>query len=401
MDLDTARLTVSPRCLSLIDSLPPYPRIDPLTLGEQLRKGGANADVVAAALTQSRLRHQAQGKFGEFARGMLFTASGLEQATRLTVAARHAARYRDAGIKTVADLTAGIGADAMAMAGLGLGVIAFERDEATALIADHNLRHWERAAVVHADSLATLAKGSVNAQGVFADPARRNARGRRHDPKDYSPPLDDVLALRGQFPALGVKVGPGIPHEALPTSASGDPVETQWVSVEGSVVEAAIWCGPLAHAQGHSALVMKGNQAHLLTGTTEHAHAGPLGDWLMEPDGAVIRAGLVGELAEQAGAHLVDATIAYLTADHEAHGPFMSTFRVLETLPYSVKRLGEVLKSRGVGTVEIKKRGMDVVPEQLRKSLKLKGDSAATVVLTRVAGTRTALIVERVTQSAD
>ena len=396
MDIESARLAVSARCLSLLDSLPPYPQIDPLALGEQLRRGGASADVVAVALTQARLRHQAEPKFGEFARGMLFTPAGLEQATRLSVAARHAARYRSAGIAAVADLTTGIGADAMAMAGLSLDVVAFEIDEATALIADHNLRHWDNAAVVHADALATLARGPVGVQGLFADPARRNARGRRHDPKDYSPPLGEVLALRARFPALGVKVGPGIPHEALPHSTSEDPVEAQWVSVDGSVVEAAVWCGALAHSPGHSALVMKGTQAHLLTGSTDHADSGALGQWLFEPDGAVIRAGLVGELAGHMGAHLVDPTIAYLTSDRDVHSPFTSNFHVLETLPYSVKRLSEALRARNVGAVEIKKRGMDVVPEQLRKALKLKGGNAATVVLTRVAGERTALIVERV-----
>jgi predicted O-methyltransferase YrrM len=396
MDLDSARIAVSPRGLALLDSLPPYPQIDALKLGEQLRQGGASADVVAVALTQARLRQQAATKFGDFARGMLFTQDGVEQATRLVVAARHAERFRDAGIKRVGDLTAGIGADAMAMAALGLGVVAFELDEATALIADHNLRHWGSAVVVNADSLATLAQGDVGIDGVFADPARRNARGRRHDPRDYTPALDEVLALRTRFPALGVKVGPGIPHDALPASADGAPVETQWVSVDGDVVEAAIWCGPLARTSGHSALVIHGTTAHEIAGDTERAPAGPLGEWLLEPDGAVIRSGVIGVLAQQTDAHLVDPTIAYLTSASPVSSPFATSFRVIDAFPYSPKRLAQELRARGVGSLEIKKRGMDVVPEQLRRTLKLKGDNSATVVLTRVAGERMALLVERV-----
>jgi len=45
-----------------------------------------------------------------------------------------------------------------------------------------------------------------------------------------------------------------------------------------------------------------------------------------------------------------------------------------------------------VGTVEIKKRGVDVDPARLRKQLKLSGDGAATVILTRIAGRHSALI---------
>ncbi|MFO7244289.1 MAG: class I SAM-dependent methyltransferase [Actinomycetes bacterium] len=395
MDVQAARIATSPRGLALLESLPPYATIDPLSLGEQLRAQGAHPDVVSVALTQARLRSEGEAKFGPFAKGMVFTPAGLEQATRLVVAARHASRYRDAGIGRVADLTTGIGADAMAFAALGIGVLAFEKDEATALIADHNLRHWEDARVVHADSLATLASGAVDVDGVFADPARRTARGRRHDPRDYEPPLDEVLALRGRWSALGVKVGPGIPHDALPSSAAQAPVEAQWVSVDGDVVEAGIWCGPLAQHPGRTALVIRGDQAHLLTGSTEQAPTGELAERLLEPDGAVIRSGLIGELADRLGARLVDPAIAYLTTDAPVATPFASAFRIEEALPYSEKALAGALRARGIGSVEIKKRGMDIAPEQLRRRLRLRGDDAATVILTRVAGKRMALIARR------
>lgn len=396
MDADAARLAASPEGLALLESLPPYATINPLTLGAQLRDKGADPALVAVVLTQARLRAAAESKFGPFAKGMLFTPAGLEQATRFAVAARHAARFRDAGIDSVADLTAGIGADAMACAALGLRVIAFESDEATALIADHNVRHWPEASVVHADSLASLAQGELDVGGVFADPARRTAHGRKHDPRDYEPPLDIVLALRERFPALGVKVGPGIPHDSIPPSTTTKPLEAQWVSVDGDVVEAALWCGPLATTPGNSALVVRGEAAHELSGNTDHANVGALGEWVMEPDGAVIRSGLIGELAARTGTRLLDPTIAYLTSDAPVATPFATAFRVLEALPYSERGLAAALKSRGVGILEIKKRGIDVAPEALRRRLKLSGDASATVILTRVLGKRMALIAERI-----
>ncbi|MDN4471555.1 class I SAM-dependent methyltransferase [Demequina zhanjiangensis] len=392
MEAETARMLLEPETLALIDSMPPYEEIEPLSFGSRLRAQGLDGGLVAAVLTQAELRHKARAKLGEFADGMLFTREGLEQATRLSVAARHARRYAAAGCERVADLTAGLGVDAMTMSALGLPVVAFERDEATALLADHHLRHWRDSVVVHADSMSTV-RDVPGVDAIFADPARRTGRGRRHDPRDYSPPLDEVLALRDQFPALGVKVGPGIPHDALP-SASHGPVEAQWVSVDGDVVEAGLWCGPLAQREGHAALVIHGDEAHEIAGDPVHGEMGGLGEYLYEPDGAVIRAGLVGPLGDSIGAHLVDPTIAYLTSDSQVSTPFARGYRVLESMPYSTSRLAKALRAREVGRVEIKKRGIDVTPERLRPQLKLRGTEAATVVLTRVAGRHTALLVE-------
>ena len=389
MDAADARLAVSADCRALADAIGEYDAKTALSVGQSLRADGVPAELVSAALTQARLRADARAKFGEFAPGMAFSQAGLEQATRLQVAALHAARYRDAGLSRIADLTCGLGADAMALAALGLGVVAFEIDEGTALLADHNLRHWPDAVVVHADGLATVR--GVDVDGVFADPARRTDRGRRHSPQDYSPPLDELLALRDQFPAVGLKLGPGIPHDALPQD-----VEAQWVSVDGDVVELGLWCGPLASRMGHNALVIAHGMAHELAGDTHRGQQRQLGAFLAEPDGAVIRAGLVGTLAEELGAGLVDPTIAYLTADTATTSPFARWFAVEEAMPFDVKHLAAALRARGVGTLEIKKRGVDVTPERLRKQLKLAGDNSATVILTRVAGRHSALICQPV-----
>ncbi|WP_159791525.1 class I SAM-dependent methyltransferase [Puerhibacterium puerhi] len=421
MDASTLSKLLSPDGWALLGSLPPYDEQRAMALAMRLREAGVDPDLAAAALTQSRLRAKARAKLGGFADGMLFTPDGVEQATRLVVAALHARRYLAAGVTRVADLTSGIGADALAFAGVGLRVLATDVDEITAAIATLNLRHFPEAEVRHGDGLA-LDLAAEGVDGVYADPARRTRGGRRlFDPSAYAPPLDAVWALRDQVPALGIKVGPGIAHQGLPADA-----ETQWVSVDGDVVEAGLWFGPLAPAgPGRSALVLRtvpgdDGEPRTLTRTLRARggsggaapggdddlvpDVGAVGHYLYEPDGAVVRAGLVAHAAAELGGRLLDRTIAYVTTDAPApadavdpatgRAPVATGYRVLDVMPFGLKRLKAYLRERGVGRLTIKKRGTAVTPEQLRSQLSLKGDAEATLVLTRVDGAQQVLVVE-------
>jgi hypothetical protein len=384
---------LTPQGWALLEALPPYDEQRALALGQRLRDDGVEPALVAAALTQSRLRARARAKFGPFADGMLFTAEGLEQATRLEVAARHAQRFTSAGVRRVADLGCGIGGDAMALAGLDVEVLAVERDETTASVATVNLRHWPQAVVRHEDAMSTDLAG---VGGAFLDPARRTASGRRVlDPRQAQPPLSFVTDLAARLPAVGAKVAPGIGHQLVPADA-----EAQWVSVDGDVVEAGLWFGLLAReGVRRSALVLTtgpdGGAVTVDDTGLQQADAGAVGGYLYEPDGAVIRARLIGDLARANGAWMLSEGIAYLTADREVDTPFARGFRVIERLPADERHLRQALHSRGVGTLEIKKRGVDVDPAALRTRLKLKGDGSATVVLTREEGRHVALLVER------
>jgi len=392
--MDAAGLAklLSPHGWALLSALPPYDETAVLALSDRLRREGVDPDLIAAALTQSRLRAKAHAKFDSFADGMLFTPAGLEQATRLTVAAHHARRYLAAGVTRIADLTCGVGADSMAFAGVGLSVLAADTDELTAALATVNLRHFPEAEVRRADGL-TLDFEAEGVDGLYADPARRASSGKRlFDPGAYSPPLDAVLELRTRVPALGVKIGPGVPHSGLPADA-----ETQWVSVDGDVVEAGLWFGPLApDGPGRSALVLRGRTARVVWDTNGGAapDVGPVGAYLYEPDGAVIRAGLVAQIAAEVQGRLIDRTIAYVTSDVLHASDAATGYRVLDAIPFGLKRLRTYLRERDVGRLTIKKRGTAVLPEQLRGQLDLRGHTEATIVLTRIAGAQHVIMVE-------
>lgn len=391
MDASELRELLSIEGLRLLDSLPEWTSTaDVVRTVADLRKQGHSPGLVAAVLAQARLRARAAAKFGPFADRMLFTEDGLEQATRLNVAAQHAGRFQRAGIAWVADLGCGIGADAMAIASLGLEVTAVERDEVTAAVAAYNLAPWSNASVEHGDAESHDLAG---VGGVFLDPARRAGGKRLKHPGDWSPSLDFAFELAERLPT-GVKLGPGIDRALIPAQA-----EAQWISVDREVVEVGVWFGTVARPGiRRAALVLGAHGPAELTAAADSpdAEPGPLGAYVLEPDGAVIRARLIGDLARSTNARMLDRTIAYLTADEVAPTPFATAFRVIAELPLDVRTLKREVAARGIGTLEIKKRGVDADPDALRKQLAPKGEGSATLILTRIAGKRRAILAERI-----
>jgi len=395
MNKDELGLVMTSTALRLLDSLPPYSdSTDIVKTVAALRRDGHPADLVSAVLTQSRLRAKAVGKFGEFASRMLFTEAGLEQATRLRVAALHAGRYQSGGIRSVADLGCGIGADALAFAALDLEVQAVELDEVTAAIASYNLAPFTNVTV----SLGDAAEHDLaSVESVYLDPARRTAghadTRRLPDPRDYSPSLDFAFGVARRLPT-GIKLGPGFDRSLIP-----DEAEAQWISVDGQLVENSLWFGSLARPGiTRSALVLRGGSSAELVADADSpdADTGELGTYLYEPDGSVIRARLIGDLARSLSARMLSEQIAYLSSDDLVSSPFATAFRVVDTLPSDESKLKKELRRRGIGRLEIKKRGVDVDPAVLRRRLSLSGDGEATLVLTRVAGRHTAILAERV-----
>ncbi len=391
---------LSPESLRLLDSIPPYESAaDIVRTVTSLRKRGYEPGLVATVLSQTKLRAKAHGKFDDFADRMLFTEAGLEQATRLRVAALHAGRYESAGFHSVVDLGCGIGGDAMAFAGLGLAVTAVERDEVTAAVAAYNLAAFpsdgESGATVINDDATELDLSPFDA--AYIDPARRTIghtdTQRLTDPGEYSPPLDWALALAERMP-VGIKLGPGLNRRHIPANA-----EAQWVSVDNQVVELGLWFGALSRPGiRRSALILGRDSTAELTGTGESPDepVGTLGEYLYEPHGAIIRAQLVGDLVRSVSGRMVSQSIAYFTSDRATDTPFATRFRVLESLAFNIRTLSSHLRERGVGTLEIKKRGADVDPAELRKQLSLRGPNEATLIITRIADRHAALVVERI-----
>ena len=275
------------------------------------------AERVAAALGQVELRQRAAAKLGDDAARLYFTRDGLEQATRSTVARHRASRVALVG-PTVVDLTCGIGGDLVAFARAGLTTAGIDLDPLRVEMARANLAALGLGGAVQVGDATAL--DVTPFATAYADPARRSARGRSFRADDWTPPWSFAESLLTGRACI--KVAPGIPHSLVP-----DRAEAEWVSDAGEVKEAAIWSPALATVARRATVIGRGGLATLTDEDDPGAGVGGVGRYLYEPDGAVIRAGLVTAVAAGVEGHLVDRKIAYVTSDAPFHTPFARSYR--------------------------------------------------------------------------
>jgi SAM-dependent methyltransferase len=387
VDESLARWLVGPEGAEALAEASDWPDPSSLAAAQALRRRWA-PEQAAVASRQVGLRRRAIAKFGERAETLFFTADGLEQATRAGVARWRARRLASAGADRVVDLGCGIGADALAFADAGLEVVAVELDPATAVLAQANLGERGR---VHAGDAVTLATELVEpGDAVFLDPARRTARGRTWRVADVTPPWEWATGMMaGRVGCL--KAGPGIAHADLPSEAA-----TAWVSDRGDLVEAGLWSGQPDWPPGSRVVVQLPEGIEWEVERRPEPRLGEVGRYLYEPGPAVIRAGGVPALAEQVAGWALAPSIAYLASDTLVETPLATVFGIDQVLAHDERTLRAWVREAGIGTLEIKLRGLDIDPAVLRRRLKLSGPNSTTVILTPTPGGTRALVARRV-----
>lgn len=339
-----------------------------------------------AAVEQAILRRRAAAKFSA-AEKMYFSGEALEQATSEPAAIHRAQRF--AGSSLIFDCGCGLGGDALALA-RAAPVVAVDRSLGRLFLVRLNasaLGLEDRIHPVCAD-VARRAWRIPREAAAFFDPSRRREGRRVHSVSRYEPPLDLILETCSGLRGFAVKVSPGVDWAEVAHLNS----EIEFVSVDGELKETVLWFGVFKTVR-RRATVLPG--PHTLTAEREPdlAVSRPL-DYLYEPDPAVMRAGLVRTLGAQMGAFLLDRTIGYLTAERLQSTPLARSYRVLEAMPFQLKRLRARLREHDAGTITVKKRGSAIEPETLIRRLGLHGQQPVTVVLTRVMDKPYALIVE-------
>jgi SAM-dependent methyltransferase len=334
------------------------------------------AELVTAALAQHALRRRARAKFGR-ADELWLTRDGLEQASAEGVSRHRATRY--AGLARVADLCCGIGGDLMALAEVAGRVLAVDRDPLHLAMAARNAGR-------PVDTLLADVR-DVPLDGldaVFVDPARRGG-GRRLRTGDCEPPLDWCTGLAGRVPSVGIKAAPGLDRELVPPGW-----EVEFVADGRDLKEAVLWSPELAGAGSRATLLPEGDQ--LLPEPGDPVDCREPGRYLLDPNPAVTRAGLVAELARRLDAWQIDERIAFLSTDRPVRTPFARTLRVLESRPWREKDLPARLRAHDVGALDIRRRGLAGDVDALRRRLRPKGSVPAVLVMTRCADRPWALI---------
>lgn len=349
-----------------------------LRLITQLRKE-FSAEQARSALEMARLRLKAVDKFCEQAQQMFFTRAALEQASDPLIRAYRAGQIRATyGSQSTAlnliDACCGVGSDSLAFAQAGMQVLGLDLEPVNIALAQHNARVLGVPARFETEDV----RGTLpNADVVFFDPARRDEQGNRiYDVERYQPPLSTLRFWNKS--QVVAKLSPGV--ELTQLEAYGGKVE--FISVKGDLKEAVLWLGADSR-----------NKATLLTESAVYcwevadqpvqvAVRAPRG-WLVEPDPAILRAGLVQDVAAACEGTLLDETIAYFTTDNRPDSPWVRSWQIIDWMPFNVKKLRAYLRERDIGEVTVKKRGSAVTPEALLAQLKLKGTQACVVVLTR------------------
>lgn len=386
MQLPDLNFLTSPRGESLLAELATADLRESQTLSlvTRLRKDYSTEET-RAALGLARLRVKARDKFGPDAARMFFTANALQQASDPLVRDYRARIVRDGALL---DAGCGVGADSLAFASHGATVLGVDLDPLRVAMARLNA-----AALSLPDArfdVADLRDGIPGGYDtVFFDPARRDEHGRRiHDVKRYIPPLSIIEAW--DVPRIAVKLSPGVDLSQIAPYAPDGGIE--FVSVRGDLKEALLWRG-FAH-DAMRATLLDGDHAYHYTraGDEPEIAVTPPRAFLLEPNAAIIRAGLVRDLAADLDATMLDPTIAYITADTAPDSAWVRSWRVLDWMPFHLKKLRAYLRERNVGHLTVKKRGSPLTPEALIARLKPKGDESRTLVLTRYEGAPVVLI---------
>lgn len=367
--------------------------IDAATAGLDLSNASMISDVAAlrehfgeygravAELAQAR-----RSSVGKLPASWLSCRESAQQSTPPQVAAVRADRLRMMlGAGALAhDVTCSIGTEGHAVLGAGLDYLGSDIDHSRLLMARHNLSPRTapgRPKLFRADALVPASRG---AEVIIADPARRSGGRRITDPEQLLPPLSGLIdAWRGR--SLAVKCAPGLDFSSWPGLVS-------LVSVDGGVKEACLYTPDLSAGETREAVVIRGGVVDRIDDRAGDGDGASLaaapGRYIIDPDGAIVRAGLVRHYAVRERLWMLDDRIAYLTGDRLPAGT--SGLPFLEEVP--LKKLRSALAAHGAGSVEILVRGVDVDPDQLRRKLKLRGDRAMAVVITRIGSRGVALI---------
>ena len=384
MDLAAFRALLSPAGQEILQEVSALaPRESDFLIHYQSLSRRFPPDLARLALETAILRREATHKF-PFADKLYLTRQALEQASSFEISSYRAARYKP--FQTIADLACSVGSDTLALANVA-PTLGIDLDRLRLSMASANLQAIglaDHTQLLQSDLSVTLPMIG-NSSALFFDPSRRSGDHRVFSVHQYQPPLSIINNWLVNFPAIGVKLSPGVDLSELDEYHA----EIEFISLHGELKEALLWFGPLKNASRRATILPGPHQLAIdgenISYLIPNRISEPLA-FLYEPDPAIIRSGLVTNLAEILKACQMDTDIAYLTSDTFTPSPFVRCWEIVDWMPFNLKRLRAYLRQRHIGQVTVKKRGSPLKPDFLIHQLRLTGYQECILALTHLRG---------------
>lgn len=347
-------------------------------------------DVVSAAIALREIRAKVEGKLDN-AEQLWLTRRAVEQATAWEIAEYKAKRFPQS--EPVLDLCSGIGMDSRALLQRG-PVTAVDVDEAMSLRTAWNMAVWSpdrlhEFQVLNEDAAATELTGKL----IHADPDRRTKRDlptKRLE--QYCPDLTWMQTAIKEAKGGAIKISP-----ASNFMQKFPGCEIELISLNGECREATVWFGELGSDISFRATSLPTGEtlaANPLDAWCDQAES--LGDYVFDPDPALVRSGLLDVFGEQNNLQRLDPEEEYFTgADCPASG-FVTGFRIEAELPNNLTGLKKYLRKNPASRCDVKCRRLKVDASQLQTKLP-RGDGPVKVIFfLRVQGKAKIVVTQRV-----
>jgi hypothetical protein len=325
---------------------------DELAIAARLRRDGLDASSATAVTGAADARRRARARWVD-ADELLFTPISLEQASDPEVSAWRATRLAQG---VVWDLCAGIGGDTLALAGVGAEVTAVDLDEARLILLAHNARiRGLDVEIRHDDALtAPVPPGAA----VHVDPARRRDGRRVRLLAHHLPPVGALVAAYADAPALAIVLSPAVDlgDPDLPADA-----ELEFVQVGDDLREAVVWLGEARRPGARAtATLLPSGVSRSRDERGPRVPVGEVGEVLLQPAPAAVRARLHDQLGAEVGARRLSASRALLTVDElPPPSPWYRRRWVHAALPARPKAIRAWLRAAEPRPVEIALHGVD------------------------------------------
>lgn len=286
----------------------------------------------------------------------------------------------------LADLTGGAGVDFSFLAPLFTQAIYIERQDTLCRLARHNLRvlgidHAE----VHEGDGMTLLDTLPPLSLLFIDPARRDQCGARTFAiSDCTPDILPVLPrLLEKADHLMVKLSPMLDwHETLSNLDNACPNtvrEIHIVATSNECKEMLVWLSA-HHHDSNTVLCCSNDQQTFVTDVETERNASPTpciddacntwqGQWLYEPNAAIMKAGCFATLTKRFSLQAISPNShLFLSTQHIIDFPGR-VMHITGTTTMNKRQLRETFK--GITRANITTRNFPLTADQLKKRLRL------------------------------